>query len=54
MIATFAIYSFELVLKVGKLYALRFITVIKAYDCNSLHYKREGSSFTTSELGGFE
>ena len=32
------------VLKLDKLCALRFITVIKAYDCNLSYYKREGSS----------
>ena len=42
------------VLKVDKLCALRFITVIKANDCNTSHYKRKGSLFITSELGGFE
>ena len=41
-------------LKVDKLCALRFITVIKSYDCNSSYYEREGSSFITSELGGYE
>ena len=41
-------------LKVDKLCDLRFITVIKAYDCNSPYYKREGSLFITSELGDFE
>ena len=41
-------------LKVDKLCDLRFITVIKAYDCNSSYYKREGSLFITSELGDFE
>ena len=25
----------------------------KAHDCNSSYYKREGSSFLTSELGSF-
>ena len=40
--------------KVDKLCALRFITVIKAYDWNSSYYQREGSSFITSELGGFK
>ena len=37
-------------LKVDKLCALRFIIVIKAYDCNSSHFKREGSSFITSDV----
>ena len=42
-------------LKVGKRYVLRFLTVINACDCNSSYYKREGSSLiTTSELGGVE
>ena len=39
----FAIYS-------SKLCALRFITEIKDYDCNSSYYKHEGLSFITSEL----
>ena len=43
------------VLKVDKRLALRLIKIIKAYhDCNASHYKREGSLFKTSELGGFE
>ena len=42
------------VLKVDKLCDLTFITVIKAYDCNSSYYKREGSLFITSDLGDFE
>ena len=42
------------VLKVDKLCDLRFITVIKAYDCNSSYYKHKGSLFITSELGDFE
>ena len=41
-------------LKVDKLCDLKFITVIKAYDCNSSYYKREGTLFITSELGDFE
>ena len=32
------------VLKLDKLCALRFITVINAYDCNLSYHKREGSS----------
>ena len=41
-------------LKVDKLCALKFITEIKAYDCDSSYYKREGSSFITNNLGGFK
>ena len=41
-------------LKVDQFCALRFITVIKAYDCNSSNSKREGPWFLTSQLGGFE
>ena len=40
-------------LEVDKLCALRFITLINACDCNSSNYKREGSSFITSELRDF-
>ena len=47
-------YSSELGLKVDKVCALRFITVIKTYDCNSSSFKREGSSFITGGLVGFE
>ena len=59
---TFAIYSSELglnrmlrqVVKVDKLCSLRFITLIKVYDCNSSDYYDKGSSFITSEGRGFE
>ena len=44
----------RLVVKVDKLCALRFLIVVKDYNCKSSYYKREGSSFITSELGVFE
>ena len=39
------------VLRVDKLCAFRFITILKAYDCNSSYYKREVSSLIASEFG---
>ena len=39
--------------QVDKLCALRFNIAIKAYDCNSPYYEREGSSFIISTFECF-